>query len=856
MIKLKRWGAILLVLCMLITAFPATSVNAENSPRSSDTYEWVLYKGDYPSSTSELENVTAVIGKTIQYKALLIRTTSDGSKRIVSTDDYKFEYGFFSGNTNATITATKDSKGYFLQVTGVQSPQYADSLHLYAEGLTSTAIEKDYDLVVKNLTIIDCDMVVSLPLNGLDLADKKPAASDEIAFYGDGDNLTWEEEQIYDFVTFPNPSYYDANGTVLSSNDTFRSGQTYTMKFSLKTLNPELYELKGDNKIWIEDSTTRQKYIARSTASYDKDGNTIINVEFDISLVDDASYSLAICEGNYSSNNILSVLEEGRSYNAFLIRTDKNGSYSVVDTDLYDLNITLTDGSTYVLESGPIKFETNYEFIIEGVGNTRVSDNVYLTATGLFGQIDLYCPIKINTDISQIELSYQTNINADVGRDIPLRINVENNENTPTAIGGYKVTIRRDGSSEILGEHTIPAGITLDSYYSSYSIYELGIVYSESACPDLYGATVKYIVEMRDPNGTLVNPKGIQPVTVKYTTRNIPPLSIYIEELVKINDSGNYERVDLEKLNTKDSYQIKAVIENPFNLPIKVYNVRLNGITQGCITWDTKEGVSFNDNNRDSCTVTIPAKSRISITGTLNYASLNLPVGQDLSDRLSVCGGIKIATGDFIDFKSNSINIIVKHYMEVDQSVKIEIQNGITEVTDALKDTIYNTVEKVTQKLTKTVTSEQGYTEENTALYDVELMVSEDNGNTWVPATAENFPTEGIMVNMPYPEGTNSEDYDFTAVHMFDEDVNGYKAGEVETPEVTETESGISFRLMGTSPVMVGFKKVSSETTTTNNDATSPETGDTSNILLWSLILIGSATCIISATNCKRKKYF
>ena len=42
---------------------------------------------------------------------------------------------------------------------------------------------------------------------------------------------------------------------------------------------------------------------------------------------------------------------------------------------------------------------------------------------------------------------------------------------------------------------------------------------------------------------------------------------------------------------------------------------------------------------------------------------------------------------------------------------------------------------------------------------------------------------------------------------MFDEEVNGHHAGEVETPAVTEGENGISFRLMGTSPVMVGYKK-------------------------------------------------
>ena len=64
------------------------------------------------------------------------------------------------------------------------------------------------------------------------------------------------------------------------------------------------------------------------------------------------------------------------------------------------------------------------------------------------------------------------------------------------------------------------------------------------------------------------------------------------------------------------------------------------------------------------------------------------------------------------------------------------------------------------------------------------------------------------MVTLPYPEGTNADEYDFVVTHMFDEDVNGHHAGEVETPEVTESENGISFRLMGTSPVMIGYKKV------------------------------------------------
>lgn len=137
---------------------------------------------------------------------------------------------------------------------------------------------------------------------------------------------------------------------------------------------------------------------------------------------------------------------------------------------------------------------------------------------------------------------------------------------------------------------------------------------------------------------------------------------------------------------------------------------------------------------------------------------------------------------------------------------KVNITEGLSEVTGDLSNTEYDTVKKIESKLTETILSNEGYSADNTVLYDIEFVTSEDGGKTWTPVTAENFPAEGIEVTLPYPEGTNGTEYDFTVVHMFDEDVNRHKAGEVETPEVTESANGISFRLTGTSPVMLGYK--------------------------------------------------
>ena len=168
------------------------------------------------------------------------------------------------------------------------------------------------------------------------------------------------------------------------------------------------------------------------------------------------------------------------------------------------------------------------------------------------------------------------------------------------------------------------------------------------------------------------------------------------------------------------------------------------------------------------------------------------------------------------DSENNAISILgfkepdaptIEYYKIPDES-KVNIKEGLSEVTGDLGNTEYNTVEKIENKLTETIVSNEGYTEDNTMLYDIEFVTSEDGGQTWVPVTAENFPEEGIVVTLPYPEGTNADEYDFVVTHMFDEDVNGHHAGEVEPPEVTESENGISFRLMGTSPVMIGYKKV------------------------------------------------
>ena len=63
-------------------------------------------------------------------------------------------------------------------------------------------------------------------------------------------------------------------------------------------------------------------------------------------------------------------------------------------------------------------------------------------------------------------------------------------------------------------------------------------------------------------------------------------------------------------------------------------------------------------------------------------------------------------------------------------------------------------------------------------------------------------------MTLPYPEGTDRVNYDFVVSHMFTVNSQrlGITAGDVEMPEVEETEDGLRFTLNGLSPVTVAAK--------------------------------------------------
>lgn len=193
----------------------------------------------------------------------------------------------------------------------------------------------------------------------------------------------------------------------------------------------------------------------------------------------------------------------------------------------------------------------------------------------------------------------------------------------------------------------------------------------------------------------------------------------------------------------------------------------------------------------------------------------------------SVCGYIETA-------ESPTIVPDDKPAVGTDIETKI-VQVELTEVPEGLKGTSFNSVEAIETELTRIAVTHTGYTAENTIVSDVKLQFTTDDGATWIDATEENFPSSGITIVLPYPEGTGKDTHDFVVTHMFTATSErlGTTAGDTETPTVKKLDNGIQVTLKGLSPVSISWKEVSTSTDTPDSSTTSPQTGDSSNMALW-----------------------
>ncbi|MCD8397392.1 MAG: YDG domain-containing protein, partial [Lachnospiraceae bacterium] len=170
-------------------------------------------------------------------------------------------------------------------------------------------------------------------------------------------------------------------------------------------------------------------------------------------------------------------------------------------------------------------------------------------------------------------------------------------------------------------------------------------------------------------------------------------------------------------------------------------------------------------------------------------------------------------------------DLLEQDFPDEDAVHKVEVQEGLSEVPEALQENPdLDTVEEIEAFLKTEVTAAEGYTTENSAVYDVTLMISFDGGLTWRKATAENFPADGLQVLLPYPEGTGRDTHDFVVTHMFTTTDFGKTPGDTENPAVTKTDEGLLVTVTGLSPIVIAWKEVGTETETEIETETETET--------------------------------
>ena len=124
------------------------------------------------------------------------------------------------------------------------------------------------------------------------------------------------------------------------------------------------------------------------------------------------------------------------------------------------------------------------------------------------------------------------------------------------------------------------------------------------------------------------------------------------------------------------------------------------------------------------------------------------------------------------------------------------LKNVFASVTD-----IFN---KMLEQAKKTI---QSLTNNTSKLFDLTLFQVLPDGSR-VEVTAENFPKDGVLVELPYSDfgtGVGKDTHNFVVTHMFEQDGNGHKAGDVETISAQATDTGLRFTLYSMSPVMVSW---------------------------------------------------
>ena len=313
--------------------------------------------------------------------------------------------------------------------------------------------------------------------------------------------------------------------------------------------------------------------------------------------------------------------------------------------------------------------------------------------------------------------------------------------------------------------------------------------------------------------GTLANSNYTIDFTGAKLTINAKPITA---EDVKLNGSLTYNgKEQTQKVTVTEgiTYEVtgdKGTKAGEYELTVKGTGNYTGSVN---VKWSiAKADVTVTADNKVIYVGQALPKLTYTVSGFVNGEKLTkeptMTTGADKNKAGSYT--ITVADADAGDNYEISYALGTLTVMDKNTEVEIKVQKtALTQVPDGLKNTKFNTVEAIKEEMIyRIVAASTGFSKENMEHYDVTLQFSLDGGKTWILATEENFPTEGITLTLPYPDGTNPRDYDFVVSHMFTVTSQrlGTTAGEVELPKAEETEKGLRVTLKGLSPVTVAAR--------------------------------------------------
>ena len=547
--------------------------------------------------------------------------------------------------------------------------------------------------------VIENDLIVQLPSSLDDMIGTSAGNGGWLAVAAEP---TWEDGSILDYVV-PTQEFYDSTGKKLTAADTFQNNSRYTMKMTFQSFESYhgdyYYVLSGKNNVYVQYMNgTGEREPMKVTVNKDENGNPVIT----------ATYS-------------------------FSIGTPPEEPVNAYECSIYNMNTAERQTGETAKMDVVIGGTTQYRVQLfttapDGLKEYVTTDSMlfdYTTVKDLSQYVDI--SVETEYDSYVVSLTGKQMLNDYSGCNF-LFNNIEGN----TLLGEADVTFN----------FIEPTDITLNKTYKL----------SDQTWQTLY---YRYQPE----------PNGSQYYTLRTNNvRDCTPNDGHGKYSIYKSTDKNPIIFMLSRLTMDEECEFELV---KYKLPTEIKILPIPDSIIEDIEKNGKEadlnGIKFTVTYDDGSTYTHELNGeRMTISeGDNSFVQYEMDCW-DLDKNKYCC---------IPDFEKNTITIYSYTFLntsdgpyisasdEITFSVrqKVNITKGLSEVPGDLGDTEYNTVEKIEDKLTETIVSNEGYSADNTVLYDIEFVTSEDGGETWIPVTAENFPEEGIAVTLPYPEGTNAE---------------------------------------------------------------------------------------------------